>query len=273
MQKLKVIIVDSDQANCFKAESFLNGNDFDVVGIANNGVECVEMLNNTNVDIVLTELMLPAMDGYMLIDYINSNAVANKPKVFVMTNTMSDTLLTAALEKGVIYYFIKPLDYNVVKRVMLEKYADIPLWNKLNGKARINIANNKMQALDEKISKIFISIGIPAHIKGYQYLRYAIKQVMDEPTLINNITKKLYPLVAEKFDSSPSKVERAIRHSIDVAWSRGKIENINKLFGFKVYNVNDKPTNGEFVALVADKLLHDLSEDKWDLYNKNHLTD
>ena len=124
-------------------------------------------------------------------------------------------------------------------------------------------SKSKMQVLDEKISKIFIMIGIPAHIKGYQYLRYAIKQVMADTKLINNITKQLYPLVAKEFASSPSKVERAIRHAIDVAWSRGKIENINKVFGFKVYSPNDKPTNGEFVALVADKLMHDLSEDRY----------
>ena len=109
--------------------------------------------------------------------------------------------------------------------------------------------------LDEKITNIFITVGIPAHIKGYQFLREAIKMAIAEPEIINSITKQLYPNIAQKFDTSSSKVERAIRHAIEVAWNRGKIENINALFGVKVYSDNEKPTNGEFIALVADKML------------------
>lgn len=111
------------------------------------------------------------------------------------------------------------------------------------------------KSLDEKITNIFITVGIPAHIKGYQFLREAIKMAIDNPDIINSITKRLYPEVAERFSTSPSKVERAIRHAIEVAWNRGKIENINSLFGVRVYNHNEKPTNGEFIALVADKML------------------
>ncbi|MDD2227411.1 MAG: sporulation initiation factor Spo0A C-terminal domain-containing protein, partial [Clostridia bacterium] len=104
-------------------------------------------------------------------------------------------------------------------------------------------------------SNVFITVGIPAHIKGYQFLREAIKMAIDKPDIINSITKRLYPSIANKFETSSSKVERAIRHAIEVAWNRGKIENINNLFGIKVYNQNEKPTNGEFIALVADKML------------------
>lgn len=160
------------------------------------------------------------------------------------------------------------MDFAVIKKVIMEKFNSNPLWQILNKKDKQVVkteevmTKQKVQVLDERISKIFIMIGIPAHIKGYQYLRHAIKQVMADSMLINNITKKLYPNVAEAYDSSASKVERAIRHAIDVAWSRGKIENINKVFGFKVYSANDKPTNGEFIALVADKLMHDMSEEK-----------
>ena len=113
----------------------------------------------------------------------------------------------------------------------------------------------KTKQLDEKITNIFITVGIPAHIKGYQFLREAIKMAINSPEIINSITKKLYPSIADKFDTSASKVERAIRHAIEVAWNRGKIENINNLFGIRVYGNNEKPTNGEFIALVADKML------------------
>ena len=109
--------------------------------------------------------------------------------------------------------------------------------------------------MEEKITNIFITVGIPAHIKGYQYLREAIKLAIDNPDIINSITKKLYPAIATKFQTSASKVERAIRHAIEVAWNRGKIENINSVFKIKVYDTNEKPTNGEFIALVADKML------------------
>ena len=111
------------------------------------------------------------------------------------------------------------------------------------------------KAIEERITNIFITVGIPAHIKGYQFLREAIKMAVDNPEVINSITKQLYPSVAKRFSTSASKVERAIRHAIEVAWNRGKIENINSLFGVKVYNHNEKPTNGEFIALVADKML------------------
>ena len=111
------------------------------------------------------------------------------------------------------------------------------------------------KSFDEKVTAIFLVAGIPAHIKGYHYLREGIRLVYNDPDLINRITKELYPGIAKRFDTSPSKVERAIRHAIEVAWTRGKIENLNSLFGYNIYGKNDKPTNGEFIALVADKLL------------------
>lgn len=268
MNKLKVMVVDSDMHNCEMAKKFLNAKDMEVVAVARNGVECLQLLSSIEVDVVLTELMLPAMDGYMLIDNINNSVMQKKPKVFVMTGMMSEVLLTAALQRNITYYFIKPLDFEVVKTVITEKFNSKPLWQLINTKdqeqqkPQHEKEKDNSKIVDEKLSKIFILIGIPAHIKGYQYLRKAIKDVMADPILINNITKKLYPNVAVAFKSSPSKVERAIRHAIDVAWSRGKIENINKVFGFKVYSPNDKPTNGEFIALVADKLMHDIEEER-----------
>lgn len=123
------------------------------------------------------------------------------------------------------------------------------------GKVLSSFERNNTKMLEERISNIFITVGIPAHIKGYTFLREAIKVSIDRPEIINSITKKLYPEIATKYNTSASKVERAIRHAIEVAWNKGKIENINQVFGIKVYGSNDKPTNGEFIALVSDKLL------------------
>lgn len=121
---------------------------------------------------------------------------------------------------------------------------------------KLKVAGSKN--IDEKLSNIFIRVGIPPHIKGYQYLRVAVKLAVNDPDMVNKMTKKLYPTVAEYFNSSPSKVERAIRHAIEVAWSKGKIENINTIFGIKIYGKEDKPTNGELIALVADKVSIDM---------------
>lgn len=267
MQKLKLIVVDSDEENCLMAKEQLDTEEIEVVGIASNGLECLEILKEVQADVVLTELMMPVMDGYLLMDNINKDKeLKNKLKVFVMTGMKSEEYLTAALKKNAMYCFFKPVDYETMGRTIVNKIDDLPLWQSWNHKEKAEEKKSEKaekeagQILDEKIAKIFISIGIPAHIKGYHYLRYAIKEVIVEPAIINGITKQLYPNVAERFSSSPSKVERAIRHAIEVAWSRGKIDNINKLFGFKVYGVNDKPTNGEFIALVADKLMCEIND-------------
>jgi len=139
--------------------------------------------------------------------------------------------------------------------MILSRIREVAGSPKATVRRSVPVVNQQPQRnLEERITSIFLTIGIPAHIKGYHFLREAIKMVVENNDIINRITKELYPGIAKKFNTTPSKVERAIRHSIDVAWSRGKVENINQLFGYTVYDKNDKPTNGEFIALVADKL-------------------
>ena len=160
--------------------------------------------------------------------------------------------LSRALALGARYFMTKPLNV----RALAERLYDTALT--AAGETPMTAATERVKinrALDERLSNIFITVGIPAHIKGYHYLREAVKLTVENPDIINSITKRLYPAVAARFGTSPSKVERAIRHAIEVAWNKGKIENVNHIFGIKVYSANDKPTNGEFIALVADKLL------------------
>jgi hypothetical protein len=147
-------------------------------------------------------------------------------------------------------------DYNVAVPDLAQKLLSLPSERKAPS---LEISLQKDKALDERLAKIFISAGIPPHIKGYQFLREAVKQAVYDPNMINNITKSLYPAVAERFQTTPSKVERAIRHAIEVAWNRGKIENINSIYGIKIFARGDKPTNGELIALVSDKLLIECS--------------
>ena len=154
-----------------------------------------------------------------------------------------------ALNLGAKYFIAKPFDSQNIRSRILDVIRLSRGTDPFPDRPEL-----RRTSLDEKISSVFISIGIPAHIKGYHFLREAVKMVVENPDSINRITKELYPGIARKFTTSSSKVERAIRHAIEVAWTRGKIENINELFGFKVYGKNDKPTNGEFIALIADKL-------------------
>lgn len=162
----------------------------------------------------------------------------------------NDNLLQRSFAKGAGYVMLKPVEPEFLYRRMRD------LLETCVNERDIGFAPpSAVKSLDEKITSVFLSIGIPAHIKGYHFLREAIRMVYYKPELISKITKELYPGIAKRFNTTPSKVERAIRHAIEVSWTRGKIENINKLFGFNVYGKNDKPTNGEFVALVADKLI------------------
>ena len=150
---------------------------------------------------------------------------------------------------GARYYMVKPCPVETVYRRIVQTLET----EKTTGGV-LSFAQTP-KSFDEKVTAIFLVAGIPAHIKGYHYLREGIRLVYEDPDLINRITKELYPGIAKKFGTSASKVERAIRHAIEVAWTRGKIENLNGLFGYNIYGKNDKPTNGEFIALVADKLL------------------
>ena len=154
------------------------------------------------------------------------------------------------MDLGAKYYLVKPLELPV----LLQRISSVK-GGEVGGDKMLRRKTVSEKSLDERISNIFVSVGIPAHIRGYQFLREGIKLAVENPPIINAITKSLYPSIAERFDTTPSKVERAIRHAIEVAWNRGKIENINSVFGVKVYNSSEKPTNGEFIALLADKML------------------
>ncbi len=234
--KTRILIVDDNTEFVEELRRGFDSELYDVI-VAYNGKDGLEKSNE--VDCVLLDLVMPIMDGFAFLEKFDKKSA----KVIAVSALSQDVFIAKAMELGCDYYLLKPTPVeSIVKKVE----------EALNQKSRRLIKN---KSLEERITKIFISVGIPPHIKGYQYLREAIKLSIEDPDIINSITKKLYPGVAQRFDTSPSKVERAIRHAIEVGWNRGKIENINSLFGVRVYSQNEKPTNGEFIALVADKLL------------------
>ena len=246
-EKRKIVVVDNNNELQRGIKTFYESDDaVEVVDTFNDVNKTIDYVKENNVDIVVTDLVLPNADGYALIEGLKASP--NCPKIIVASAIFEDQFIKRAFALGVSYYMIKPIDFKLLDTRINE------ILNSGEG-ALVSRRPIRNKQLEEKITNIFITVGIPAHIKGYQFLREAIKMAIDNPDIINSITKKLYPSIAERFETSSSKVERAIRHAIEVAWNRGKIENINSLFGIRVYSNNEKPTNGEFIALVADKML------------------
>ena len=240
-----IVIADDNAALCAGMRDFIDAQDgFEVVGVAQNGNDALKLIDLYKPDFVLLDIVMPELDGFGVL-----NAMENKSSVVIMMSQLaSDGFVQKAMQYGASYFLAKPFDYHTLLKVISDFSTPRPA-----PRAQVNVRKNK--TLDEKIANLFISVGIPAHIKGYQFLREAIKMTIETPEIINSITKQLYPGIAARYQTSASKVERAIRHAIEVAWNRGKIENINNVFGIKIYAPNEKPTNGEFIALVADKLL------------------
>ncbi len=250
MQNIKILIVDdNNQSRETLEKHFSKLENFTVVGAVGNANKALEIVKS-GVDAILTDIVLSGIDGFGFMEKINALNLSVKPKIMVLSELMQDGFVQKAIGLGASYYMAKPYEVELVAKRIEEMFE-----LNANKKEVSNVKRVFNRALEEKITNIFITVGIPAHIKGYQFLREAIKMAIDSPEIINSITKKLYPNIALRYDTTPSKVERAIRHAIEVAWNRGKIENINSLFGVKVYSNNEKPTNGEFIALVADKML------------------
>ncbi|MBO5394788.1 MAG: sporulation transcription factor Spo0A [Clostridia bacterium] len=244
--KIKIYLADTDTEQLSKIENYFSDKDeYLIVGKNSNGEQVLADVLETKPDFLISEVLLGGMDGFKILQSCKQQLGEKAPKVIFASNLSHAGFISKAMKEGASYFMVKPLSPENLEERIID----------LSHPEEIVKINDRDRQLDEKISNIFISIGIPAHIKGYQFLREAVKLAVDEPDIIASITKKLYPTIAEKFSTSSSKVERGMRHAIEVAWNRGKIENINNLFGLKIYGSNDKPTNGELIALIADKMI------------------
>lgn len=251
--KYKVLVAEDNRTIADILSSTLNKSDFaEVVEIAYNGKEAIEAIKRHKIDILILDLIMPVLDGIGVLEIIDRENL-EVGEIMVLSAIRHEDIVQKLMSMGVHYYMIKPFDIDLlIKRLRIITGNEMNIL-KFKPPYRADV-QGKSRSVEEEITSIFLTIGIPAHIKGYQFLREAIKNVINTPVLINAITKELYPSVAKRFDTTASKVERAIRHAIEVAWSRGRIENINDIFGYNIYTKNDKPTNGEFIALIADKL-------------------
>ena len=252
MKKIVVIEGNGEFAKVL-AEQLANRG-MEVSGVTDDGGTGLEYVKQFQPDVVVVGMVLRSIDGFGVLDKLKD--LPGRRSVIAVGNFSDDAMVSKILAKGAKYYLMKPVSAELVcERVqeMAESAAPVAQAPSSFGfRERRSIAS-----IDEKISTIFISIGIPASIKGYGFLREGVKMAVENPSIINNITKELYPKIAEKFNTTPSKVERAIRHSIEVAFNKGRIEAINSIFGVRVDIGTEKPTNSEFIALLADKLLLD----------------
>jgi len=247
----RILIVDDHGTLRKSMADFLRRQEgIDEVREAANGVDALKCLHESRFDILVTDIVMPMMDGYMLLEELRRQQITPQPRIIVASALGRDDFITRAVELGAQFYMVKPFEPEHLLNHIRE-LAD--------GGARLLPAAHTptpvhVQSLDERLGSLFLTIGIPAHIKGYQYLRHGIKLVIEQPDMINRITKELYPSIAKHFGTSASKVERAIRHAIEVAWNRGRVDTLNRAFGCRVCTPEDKPTNGEFIAMLADKL-------------------
>lgn len=248
MKTKSVILLESNAAALEQLREALGeSNDFTVVHAGDDGDVGVKEILSLKPDLVIVSMFLKGTDGCGVIRTVKRTWSDAK---IIATGLSNDSIIEKAMEDGASYYLVKPFSIQTA----MERIREVMRDKQISGSG-LAVTRRQPMTIEEKISEIFISIGIPPHIKGYGYLREGIKMMYERPGIISSVTKELYPSIAKKFSTTPSKVERAIRHAIEVAWNRGRIEAINAIFGARIYLGTEKPTNSEFIALVADKLI------------------
>lgn len=256
-QVINVLIADDNIDFCDILGEYLSRQpDIRVVGVANDGLEALELIEEKNPDLVVLDIIMPHLDGLGVLENLNESNCSKLPKIIIMSAVGQDKITQRAINLGADYYVIKPFDFEVFIKRVREISDSLNVTGEIkNRKLRVqkySIQNNR--SIEVEITAIIHEIGIPAHIKGYLFLREAIVMVVDNLELLSAVTKELYPAIATKYNTTSSRVERAIRHAIEVAWGRGQIDAIHDIFGYTINKNKGKPTNSEFIAMVADKL-------------------
>ena len=262
-EKLSILIADDNQEFSYTLSSYINSQeDMEVVAIAKDGNEAVDMIMNVVPDVAILDVIMPHLDGLGVLEKINATKIDKKPVCIMLSAVGQDKITQKAIVAGADYYIVKPFDIEV----LIQRIREIKNFKPNNSNNNfiikeqkktpyINVTSTKEEDhLEALVTNIIHGVGVPAHIKGYQYLREAIMMVVNDIEVINQITKSLYPQIAQKFGTTPSRVERAIRHAIEVAWGRGEVDLMENIFGYTVSASKGKPTNSEFIAMIADKL-------------------
>lgn len=257
MEKLNIAIADDNERMVQLLDQIVSSDEeLQVVGKAGNGEDLIEIIREKKPDVVLLDIIMPKLDGLTVMDRVNQDSNLRKPAFIVISAVSQEKMTEDAFELGADYYILKPFDnetvVNRIKRVRTRQLRNASKTKKISAyeSQKVYMEHN----LETDVTNIIHEVGVPAHIKGYQYLRDAIIMSVNDMEMLNSITKILYPTIAKRHQTTPSRVERAIRHAIEVAWSRGKMDTIEELFGYTVSGGKGKPTNSEFIALIADKI-------------------
>ena len=266
MKTINILVADhSETIRKEFADFFEKRKDMHLMDSVDNGQDACNAILNRKPDIVLLDVVLPVMDGFSVIEKVNGDdSLLHAPAFIVVSSIGNQSMIECACKLGVAYYILKPFSLdNLARRILQiaaareETLRQKKVEEETSGKKEtraLSAAGYTESSLEADITSIIREIGIPAHIKGYQYIREAIMMTVNDINLLNYITKLLYPTIAKKYKTTSSSVERAIRHAIEVAWNRGRIDVLEELFGYTVSAGKGKPTNSEFIALIADKL-------------------
>ena len=256
MEKLNVAIADDNERMVQLLDEIVaSDKDLQVVGTAKNGVEAYEIIKHKQPDVVLLDIVMPKLDGLALLEKVKKDKSIRKcPSFIIISAVGQDRITEDAFRKGASYYILKPFSNQMV----LDKIREAGKYHVPEAKSFAPVGNAEASEpkidLENRVTDMIHEIGIPAHIKGYHYLRDAILMAIEDMDVLNAVTKVLYPTVAKMHQTTASRVERAIRHAIEVAWSRGKLDTLDELFGYTVNGGKGKPTNSEFIALIADTI-------------------
>ena len=253
---LSIMVADDNREFNELLTEYLNKEeDMEVICNAYNGKEVLELIKDKQPEIVLLDIIMPHLDGIGVLEELNNMDLSLKPKIIMLTAFGHENITQKAVELGASYYILKPFNLEILAERIRQLGRVHPTAQKSASSRNASFPVKKeKEDFIEEITQIIHEIGVPAHIKGYLYLRDAISMVAEEIELLGSVTKVLYPRIANKYETTPSRVERAIRHAIEVAWSRNNIETIKKFFGYTINTEKGKPTNSEFIALVADRI-------------------
>jgi len=249
--KISILIVDDNREFTNMLNEYLiKVKDFDIVGTAYNGKEAIELVNDVQPDLIILDIIMPVLDGIGVMQRINENNFKKKPEILVLSSVSQLVMTKEAIKLGASCFMLKPFELEVLE----QRIRDVISESK-NCKFNIaKIPKNTNNNVEIKVTNTMHDIGIPAHVKGHQYLRDAIISVIKDNEALIGVTKQLYPDIAKKYNTTASRVERSIRHAIEMAWDRGEVDTLQNVFGYTINVQRGKPTNSEFIAMVADKL-------------------
>ncbi len=248
MDLIRLGIADDNLEFCMLLQDYFKAQPgIKVELIAHNGHELIKMLRVTEIDVLLLDMIMPEIDGLGVLKWLQNHKLSKKPKVIIFSAFAKEEVAQKAVELGVDYYILKPFDLKTLKQRILEIAT-----NPLNGLVVKTKLINK--DLEMKVATTIEKLGVPLHFKGYSYLEAAIITTILEPSIINEVTTKLYPTIAKLFDTNEQRVERAMRFAIETAWNKGNVKIIHELFGYCVDDQKGKPTNASFIAIIADKI-------------------